>query len=79
MKYFLDHPQIKRNKSWGNGESPKSSGSWSGVGKAVSGMFGGSTPQPAAANPKKVSEAKSSGSDSIAKQINFGGQHRPKK
>ena len=22
MTYFLDHPQIKRNKSWGNGMVP---------------------------------------------------------
>lgn len=25
MKYHLDHPQIKRTKSWGNGNTPKQS------------------------------------------------------
>jgi len=24
LKYFLDHPKIKRNKSWGNGNKPGS-------------------------------------------------------
>jgi len=29
LKYHLDHPQIKRKKSWGNGNTPKSKGSQS--------------------------------------------------
>lgn len=29
MKYFLDHPQIKRKKAWGNGSMPGDTGAQS--------------------------------------------------
>jgi len=33
LTYFLDHPQINRNKSWGNGNEPTSSSRGNDMGK----------------------------------------------
>lgn len=44
LKYFLDHPQIKRKKALGNGNSPKSSTKSTFLGGTkTSGQSGGAT------------------------------------
>lgn len=44
LKYFLDHPQIKRKKALGNGNSPKSSSKSTFLGGTkTSGQSGGAT------------------------------------
>lgn len=56
LKYFLDHPQIKRKKAWGNGTEPKSGGIMS----TVKGMFGLGGSQTSGQNPKsKTAQGKS--------------------
>lgn len=67
LTYHLDHPQIKRHESPGNGNAPGS------VASSIN--FGGkgtAAPKPAAA-PKPSSAPKS---QSIASKINFGGKFK---
>lgn len=68
LTYFLDHPQIKRHESPGNGNPPGSI--------AAQINFGGkgtAAPKPAAPS---TPAPKSSSKPSIAAQINFGGKFR---
>jgi hypothetical protein len=76
LTYFLDHPQIKRHESPGNGNVPGS--------MAAKINFGGknttaSNPTPSSASsstPKPASAAPSSDGSSIASKINFGGKFK---
>lgn len=68
LTYFLDHPQIKRHESPGNGNAPGS------IADKIN--FGGKgTAAPAPSRPASSSTSASSGSSSpsIAKQINWPG------
>lgn len=68
LTYFLDHPQIKRGESVGNGNTPGSI--------AASINFGGKgTAAPPAPKPAP-SQPATSGKPSIAEQINFGGKFK---
>ena len=77
LTYFLDHPQITRHESPGNGNVPGS--------MAAQINFGGkgasapsSAPSSASNSTPKVAPASapSSGKPSIASQINFGGKFK---
>ena len=69
LTYFLDHPQIKRHESPGNGNSPGS--------MADKINFGGKgTAAPAAPSAPAASKPAPSSGTSIAKKINFGGKFR---
>lgn len=66
LTYFLDHPQIKRHESPGNGNTPGS------IAAAIN--FGGKGT--AAPKPAPTSQPASSSKPSIAEQINFGGKFK---
>jgi len=68
LTYFLDHPQIKRHESPGNGNAPGSLAA-----KINFGGKGTSAPKPAAAAP---SAPAAPSKPSIASQINFGGKFK---
>jgi hypothetical protein len=73
LTYFLDHPQIKRHESPGNGNVPGS--------MAAQINFGGkgaSAPSSAPSSTPKAapSAAPSSSGSSIASKINFGGKFK---
>lgn len=71
LTYFLDHPQIKRAESVGNGNTPGS------LAAAIN--FGGKgTAAPASPKPSTPapSQPTTSSKPSIASQINFGGRFK---
>jgi hypothetical protein len=83
LKYFLDHPQIKRNPSPGNGESPgflsKMVSNITATGNKPGSLadksnFGGN--KPAEAPKAEASKPVENKKPSIAEQINFGGKFR---
>ena len=63
LKYHLDHPQIKRNKSWGNDSVPgdKPGKSAGGFMAGVKSFFGGSSKSSPETKPTKTSFASNSG------------------
>lgn len=69
LTYFLDHPQIKRHKSPGNGNSPGSLASQINFGGKGTSASAKPATQPA---PQSASSSK----PSIASQINFGGKFK---
>jgi hypothetical protein len=69
LTYFLDHPQIKRHESPGNGNSPGSLASQINFG-------GNNAPAPAAPKPAAPAQPASPSKPSIASQINFGGKFK---
>jgi hypothetical protein len=68
LTYFLDHPQIKRNESPGNGNSPGS------IASQIN--FGGKGTASPSSAPKAAPAAPSSSKPSISEQINFGGKFK---
>jgi len=68
LTYFLDHPQIKRHESPGNGNTPGS------IASQIN--FGGKGTSAPSAAPKPAPAAPSSSKPSIAEQINFGGKFK---
>lgn len=69
LTYFLDHPDIKRHESPGNGNAPGSIGSMINFG-------GKGTASPAKPAPTSQPKPASSSKPSIASQINFGGKFK---
>jgi hypothetical protein len=69
--YFLDHPQIKRNPSPGNGNVPGSIAS-----QINFGGKGSSSSTTPSTNTSSSSSSSSSSKPSIAEQINFGGKFK---
>lgn len=65
LKYFLDHPQIKRKKAWGNGNTPLSS--------IFSSNSKSKSAKPSSTTSTSSSSTKGS-KPSLAEQINFGGK-----
>jgi hypothetical protein len=68
LSYFLDHPQIKRAKSFGNGETPSS-----GIGATLKGMFAlgqtQTTAQKAAGTGKAPEQASTGGTGNMKTNI----------
>ena len=71
LTYFLDHPQIKRHESVGNGNTPGSIAS-----QINFGGKGTAAPKPAAPSTPKPSSSTTSKKPSMAEQINFGGKFK---
>ena len=69
LTYFLDHPDIKRHESPGNGNAPGSIADKIGFG-------GKGTATPPSTKPQPTSQPAQSSKPSIASQINFGGKFK---